>query len=168
MEARPIIKPTVTSSDNIVEWICGLVLFLMWILTIYVFIISPDIIPIHFNGSGKVDNYGSKIFIFLLPSIATGIYFSLTALSKYPHIFNYLSKITFDNALQQYTNATRMLRYLKLVILIIFTTIIFVTYLNIIAVKDGLGNWFLPLIIILLLIPTIIFLAQTVKKKNIQ
>lgn len=75
-------------------------------------------------------------------------------------------EINEENAEKQYTIATRMLRYLKLVILILITVIILITYLTSIGVTKGLGFWFLPLTFGLLLIPTIINLSQSFKKKN--
>lgn len=101
-----------------------------------------------------------------MPILATVIYIGLTALNKYPHIFNYMTTITEFNAQRQYALATRMLRFIKLAILIIFLLIILFTYLTVISVTNGLGSWFLPLALGLLLIPTFIFIGQSLKKNN--
>jgi uncharacterized membrane protein len=138
----------------------------MWALTLYTIFKLPTTIPIHFNSSGQADNYGNKLTLLILPILATVIYFGLTQLNKYPHIFNYMTKITEDNAQKQYTIATRMLRFLKLSILVIFSLIILFTYLTTIGVTNGLGSWFLPLTFGLLLIPTIISISQSFKIKN--
>lgn len=164
MEARPRILLSLSKADKALELISKIVLAFMWGLTIYAFLKLPSIIPIHFSGSGKVDNYGSKNFILIFPFIATVIYLGLTALNKYPHIFNYMTTITENNAVRQYTIATRILRYLKLAILIIFSTVILFTYQVTIGIKDGLGVWFLPFTFALILVPTIIFISQSFKK----
>ena len=126
----------------------------------------PEIIPIHFGASGKADHYGNKIIFLLLPTIATTLYFGLTQLNKYPHLFNYLTKITEDNAPTQYTKAKRLLRYFKLIILLIFSIAILSIYLTTIGVINGPGVWFLPVIFGLISIPTIIYIGQSFNKNN--
>ena len=166
METRPKIKLTLSPLDNKLELTSKIFLVVMWGLTLYTFLKLPTTIPTHFNASGQADNYGNKLSLLILPILATIIYFGLTQLNKYPHIFNYMTKITEDNAQKQYTIATRMLRFLKLAILIIFSLIILFTYFTTIGVTNGLGFWFLPLTFGLLLIPTIISISQSFKKKN--
>ena len=166
METRPKIKLTPTPLDNKLEQTGKIFLVIMWALTIYTFLKLPMTIPIHFNASGQADNHGNKLTLLILPILATLIYLGVTQLNKYPHIFNYMTKITVENAEKQYTIATRMLRFLKLAILIIFSLVILFTYLTTIGVTNGLGFWFLPLTYGLLLVPTIISISQSFKKKN--
>ena len=166
METRPKIKLTLSPLDNKLELTSKIFLVIMWGLTIYTFLKLPTTIPIHFNASGQADNYGNKMTLLILPIISTIIYFGVTQLNKYPHIFNYMTKITEENAPKQYSIATRMLRFLKLAIVVIFSLIILFTYLTTIGVTNGLGFWFLPLTYGLLLIPTIISISQSFKKKN--
>lgn len=166
METRPIITLTLSKLDNNLESTGKIFLVLMWGLTLYTFLKLPTTIPIHFNGTGQADSYGNKMILVILPILASIIYFGLTQLNKYPHIFNYMTQINEDNAEKQYTIATRMLRFLKLSILFIFSVIIFFTYLTTIGVTNGLGFWFLPLTYGLLLIPTIISIGQSFKKEN--
>lgn len=166
METRPQIKLTLSKLDKNLELTSKIFLVVMWGLTLYTFLKLPTTIPIHFNAAGHADNYGNKMTLLILPVLATIIYFGLTQLNKYPHIFNYMTKISEDNAEKQYTIATRMLRFLKFSILLIFSLIILFTYLTTIGVTNGLGFWFLPLTFGLLLIPTIISISQSFKKKN--
>lgn len=166
VNTQPTIILILSPSDKILEAISKICLVFMWGLTFYSFIKMPTIIPIHFGASGKADHYGNKITLLLLPTIATIIYFGLTQLNKYPHLFNYLTKITKDNAHKQYSIATRLLRYLKLIILIIFSIAILSIYLTTIGVINGLGVWFLPVIFGLISIPTIFYIGQSFNKKN--
>ena len=73
--------------------------------------------------------------------------------------------ITEDNALKQYTNATMMLRFLKLAVVFIFTAIILITYFTAQADIKGPGAWFLPVMILLVMLPTIIFVVKSLKEK---
>ena len=166
MEPRPKIKLTLSALDNTLELTSKIFLFFMWALTLYIFIELPTTIPIHFNASGKADNYGKKITLLILPLIATIIYFAITQLNKQPHILNYMTTITKQNAEKEYTGATRFLRFLKLVILLIFSLIILLTSYTSSGLTDGLGFWFLPMTFGLLLIPTVISISQSFKKKN--
>ena len=166
MEPRPKIKITLSALDNTLELTSKISLVFMWSLTLFIFIKLPTIIPIHFNASGKADNYGNKMTLLILPVIATIIYFVITQLNKQPHILNYMTTITKENAEKEYTSATRYLRFLKLVILLIFSLIILFTYLTSSGVTNGLGFWFLPMIFGLLLVPTVISISRSFKKKN--
>ena len=166
MEPRPKIKLTLSPLDNAIELSSIIFICFLWSLTLYIFLKLPTIIPIHFNASGKADNYGNKKTLLILPLIATIIYFAITQLNKRPHILNYMTTITKDNAEKEYTGATRTLRFLKLVIVLIFSLIILLTSLTSSGVKNGLGFWFLPMIFGLLLILTVIITYQSFKKEN--
>ena len=166
MEARPRLKLTLSPLDKTLEVASKIFLFVIWCLTVYTFFKMPATIPTHFNALGKPDGYGSKMTILILPGIGTIIYFGLTKVNNYPHLFNYLAKITEDNAQKQYSIATRTLRCLKLAILIIFSLIILFTYLATIGVTNGLGFWFLPIMVGFVLIPVAISLRGSLKKKN--
>ena len=166
MEIRPNIKPSLSRLDNLLEIAGKIFLAFLWGLILYIFFKLPAVIPIHFNSTGQADGYGNKISILFLPVTATVIYFGLTQLNKHPHIFNYPVKITVSNALRQYTLATRMLRFIKAAIMIIFSLIILFTYLTTIGAANGLGSWFLPLASGLLLIPTIVLISQSLIKSN--
>lgn len=166
MEARPKIKINLTQFDKALE-IGGIILIIiMWTLTAFNYYRSPDTVPIHFNLSGQPDGYGSKATLLFLPLIPTAIYFGLTQLNKYPHIFNYMTKITEGNAKRQYTIATRMIRILKFSIVLIFIIDILSTLLMTLGVVDGLGVWSFPLTILILAVPTIYLIFQSLNKNK--
>lgn len=120
MGNRPKLKIELTIIDKISEALGWLLLFAFWFLIITNYPKIPDIVPTHFNFNGKADAFGGKARIFTLPSIATILFLGMTILNKFPHIFNYPTEITNDNALRQYKSATRMIRFLKLIIVLIF------------------------------------------------
>lgn len=161
---RPRIKLLPSPFDKTLEAIalCGLIL--LWSLSVLAFLKLPSIIPIHFGLSGKPDNYGSKYTLFLLPAIGTGVYLLLTTLNKHPHIFNYGVNITEANAATQYTYATRMLRVLKAIIMVLLCMIIAFAYLNIQGRMKGLGAWFFPFFICSMLAPTAYYIIKSMRK----
>lgn len=166
MEERPKFKIELTTTDKIFEIIGWLLILGVWGLTIINYSNLPDTIPIHFDGAGQADGFGGKATILTLPLIATILFVGLTVLNNFPHIFNYPTNITKDDALKQYTNATRMLRYLKLIIVIIFGIIAFKTIQNANGQTDGLGTWFLPLTLALIFIPLTFFVVKSFKTKQ--
>ena len=166
METRPKINVSLSPLDKILESIGKLLIIIIWGLTLFVLFKLPTIIPTHFNASGKPDGFGNKLTILILPIIATLLYFGLTKLNQHPHTFNYINSITEDNAEKQYTIATRMLRILKISLLVIFSHIILFTYLTSSGVSNGLGVWFLPFTLCIILIPVIFYIIKLNQIKN--
>lgn len=163
MNERPKIKLELTTFDKTLEilgWIC---IFAIWVLTFTNYTNLPDTIPIHYNGAGQADGFGGKGNILTLPLIATVLFIGLTILNKFPHVFNYPIDITPDNAFRQYKNATRLIRYLKFIIVVIFGLIALQTIRNVNGQTNGLGVWFLPLALVLIFIPLTYFLIKSFK-----
>lgn len=163
MEERPKIKLELSLIDKTFEIIGWLLVISVWGLTITNYANLPETIPTHFNGVGQANEFAGKATILTLPLIATFLYVGLTILNKFPHIFNYPTNISQENALEQYTNATRMIRYLKLIIVAIFGLITFKTIQNANGQADGLGFWFSPMTLGLIFIPLIFFVIKSFK-----
>ena len=85
------------------------------------------VIPVHFKITGEIDRFGHKSSLFELPLIATVLYLILTIVNRYSHLFNYMEKITVDNAKEQYKSATTLLRFVKLFVIVIFLIITYTT-----------------------------------------
>ncbi len=165
MEERPVIKLEWTFIDRILEITGWVAMVGIWILTIVNYPGLPDTIPTHFNALGQVDGYGGKGTLLILPLIVTLVVVGLTILNRFPAIFNFPVKITHENAQKQYTNATRFIRYLKLVIALIFGFIAFNAVQNAQGKAEGLGIWVLPLMLGLIFIPLIIYIGWSFKNK---
>jgi uncharacterized membrane protein len=166
MNQRPRIKLELRSSDKIIEGLGWISVIGIWVLTLYNYFELPEIIPTHFNARGEADGFGSKSNLLSLPIISTALFLGLTILNKKPHLFNYPSAITVENALQQYTNATRLLRALKLVIVVIFGLIVLRTIQNVNGNADGLGTWFLPIAMAMIFIPVFYYLIVNAAGKR--
>jgi uncharacterized membrane protein len=166
MDKNPKIELQLNQTDKILEIIGWIAVFGIWVLTVANYLELPEIIPTHYNEAGEADGFGNKSNILALPIISTLLFIGLTILNKRPHVFNYPSEITKENALFQYTNATRMIRFLKIIVMIIFGWIVFKTIQNVNRNEDGLGTWFLPLTMAIIFIPIIYFMMNTSKKKK--
>lgn len=166
MKSRPIIKTNLNNSEKIIEIIIWLILLFLWIYTIINYTSLPHTIPIHFNSLGKADGWGSKAILLINPIIASVLTVLMSLVSKFPHQFNYPSKITKENATKQYRLAITLIRYLKLIVVLIFSYIT-VSTINIAHSKNvGIGIWFLPLSVGVIFTLTLTFIIQS-KKKNI-
>ncbi|MDZ5713339.1 DUF1648 domain-containing protein [Jeotgalibacillus haloalkalitolerans] len=84
-----------------------------------------DVIPIHFNAAGEADGFGGKWSAIMLPVIGFVMWGSLTALERVPHTYNYLGKITEENAEKQYLNGVLMMNVIKNLCVLLFA---YITY----------------------------------------
>jgi uncharacterized membrane protein len=162
---RPRLDLELSRYDRLIEVLSFMALGIMWIMMIRYYALLPDVIPVHFDAAGEADRMGSKASIWGLSIVATILFVGLTVLNRYPHHFNYLSKITEENALDQYTKATRMIRNLKLSLILIFGYLQWSSIQVALGEKDGLGMWFLPITMFLLFAPLLAYLVGSFSKK---
>lgn len=165
MKERPKIKIHLTFTDKIIEVTSYIALIAFWLMNIFAFSTLPENIPTHYNGMGEVDSYGPKATIFLLPVLGTVLFAFLTYIIKKPESFNYTVEITKENALEQYSNSTKLIRFMKLAILILFIAIDYKTIKTATGTSDGLGKWFLPFAIALIFLPILFSVYKSFSKK---
>ena len=164
---RPIINVPIEPIDVIIDLVSVTFLLIILGYTFYVYPGLPDTIPVHFNGSGEVDGYGSKITIWLLPVISIVMFVGLFILNKYPHMHNYMVNITEENALKNYRFSTRVLRIVNLLCVFLFAFIQYKMVLDAQGITSGLGDLFLPIIIgSSILLPIILFYYQNKLNKE--
>lgn len=140
---RPKIELEWSPLDRTLEGLGAAAALLLLVLPAAYYGDLPEQIPTHFNTLGEPDGYGTRATIWLLPLIGIILYLFLTMLNRFPHQFNYLVTITSQNAEQQYTAATRLIRWLKTGILLLFA---FITWKVISGAMEGnsrLGAGFL-------------------------
>jgi uncharacterized membrane protein len=97
----------------------GLLIFLWW-FTVKHYKSLPQIIPVHFDFDGK---FGSKKYSFLMPVLATVLYFLLGYIVREPEFSNYPVEITEANQDAQFLIMKIFLRGLLVLILLIFLNI---------------------------------------------
>jgi len=164
-EQRPKLKLELTVMDSTLE-IAGWMLLLLFWLSILVFYYEiPYKIPTLFNLAGQPDSYGSRATMLILPLIGTLLYARLTILNRYPHVFNYPVAITDQNAERQYTIATRLVRYLKFVIVVVFSIIAIISFQTASGKFPGMGAWFIPLFLGLIYPPLVYAIVRMFRKK---
>jgi hypothetical protein len=145
MEFQPKLKLTLSKNDKTIEIVGWADLIALWIIT---FLLT------------------TKLTIFIFPIITSLIFLVLSILVRYPHVYNYPVPIKENNALRQYANATRLIRFLKISIACLSIIIVFgVTS----TLKTGNVNFFgiilIPISLLIILGPLIIFISKSFKLK---
>jgi uncharacterized membrane protein len=163
MNNRPKLTIDKTTSDKLIEFLGWLFFLVTWLLPIFVYSDLPDEIPMRIDGSGNVSTTGNKTTIFLLPIIGTFSFLLISIIRRYPHTFNYSVPITEDNALEQYTNSTRMLRYLNLSISLTFLLIMHQIIETASSGANSLGAWLIFFILTIVFAPMFYFIRESYK-----
>lgn len=162
---RPRIEIEPSFFEVLMQVIAISLLVLHWTYVAWHFDALPDIIPTHFNHQGEVDGTGTKWSLIAMPIIGTIIYAGLVILSKYPHILNYPVEITPENAVRQYKGAVRFLRFLAFSLVCVFSIISWQTISIAQNQKSGVDAWFLPVFIVLTLLPLPLYFLFAFKQK---
>ncbi len=112
----------------------------------------PDRMPVHYNGAGEIDGYGSRYTIWLCPAAMLLMYQFIGFLERRPAWWNTSVAVTRANAGKVYSVLKNMIVTMKLVLVLVFS------YLSIWpATGRNIGVWFLPVSLALTFVPIIIF-----------
>jgi uncharacterized membrane protein len=163
---RPKIKLKRTSFDWALEFVAFAFLVTLISLPLIHLKDLPETIPVHFNATGQPDGYGNRSSLWILPLTGTFMYLMFTILEGFPQIYNYPVQITPENAVTQYRLATRLMRFLKTIILVTFSIISFQTIKTATRGAAGLGKVFLPVFLLLTFIPIIIYVVQSLNNRH--
>ncbi|WP_185960134.1 DUF1648 domain-containing protein [Planococcus soli] len=162
MKKKPRIEVPGSVLETFLNAIAMLSFFAMLLFLFFQYGALPDQVPGHYNGAGKVDRWGEKEELFLLPLIGIVLWIGMTVLEKFPHTYNYLN-LTEENAEVQYKNGRRMINVLKNEILILFS---FITIQNIRVASgtaEGLGVFFLPIYLLIVFGSVLFFIVRMLR-----
>lgn len=165
ISSRPKTKIPLTTLDAILETLAAVLVVLLLMFVISSWARLPQTIPVHFNIQGEIDRYGSKSVLLVLVPVILLLYAMMTILSRYPWRYNYPVEITEENHIRQYVMATRLLRFIKLEIMALFTYMEAITVMAATSGKFALGVWFLPANLIMLTGTTAIYMVLAKKAR---
>ena len=160
---NPVIITNKTFADQLLEITAVIALICLWGVAIFYYSSLPVTIPIHFNYKGEADNFGSKQTLWLLPCLGSFLFIMMTLINKIPHQFNYITKITEGNAAFQYALAQRLIRYLKLIIMCLFTFILLMVIWQTQGKDSSMNSWFLPIFLAMILVPIALYMFLSKK-----
>ena len=157
-EKLPDIEIEPTQKDKIIDAFALLFLALLFLLPLAYFSYLPDRIPTHFNAAGQPDDYGGKNSIWLLPGVGLFTYLMFSYINKMkPSNFSYPTKITPENAASKYRNTLEMLRWMKLLLMVLFLYLVWMTIQAGLGNTAGLHSWFIWVFLAAVAVPIVYF-----------
>lgn len=159
-------QPKIDIPKTRFEWMLDAVALIVIVIVLSYLISNfnalPDRVPGHYNALGKVDRWGGKEELFILPAIAIGLWILMSILERFPHIYNYIN-LTEKNRASQYRNGRLMVNVLKNECVLLFS---FLTYQSIKVANgeaEGLGSIFLPLLLFFIFGSMILFFIRMMR-----
>ena len=138
MNNKPISIPKANGVDKVLEIFALSMILAMIIVPLILYSRLPERIPSHYNVSGEIDSYSNKISVFILPIICLlVVYLPITILQRFPHTFNFPVKVTERNADSLYVIGIRIIRYIKLLVIVIFVLLLTETLLCAFNIQHG-------------------------------
>ena len=142
-----------TTEGTIFEVVFIIVAIVVWGLIIWMVHQAPDIVPTHFDGSGKPNAYGSPAGITIPCIILTIVAIGLMVTAYYPRLINTPMKIT---NIRQVELSIRMTRVMGIILLLMTLAISYImlgmSSPSVVPVLVVLGIIFLEIIIFSILI----------------
>lgn len=160
MKNQPVLQLPASTLERFLDAAAILFSFGALLLAVSLYPGLPDQIPIHFNGQGTADNFGPKNTLFILPGIAVAMALGLIALTRYPHQFNYLTKITPENAAFEYGKARLMLRVMNVLTSLLFLVITWELTTAASGTTSRLGWFFWVILAAVLVVPPVVFFTR--------
>jgi len=157
---RPKFIPQLKNADKALNIAAFIALAMLWAMTTAAYGHLPDVIPTHFNFRGEADAFGSPGSIFTGAAIGSALFLLMTILLRYPYKMNYNVTITAENAAFHYATASRMIRYLRFSIMLLFIGIEYVTIYTARNPEFEIGGWFIAIIMVMIHFPVFFFLIK--------
>ncbi|WP_196886577.1 DUF1648 domain-containing protein [Aureivirga sp. CE67] len=125
MNQRPRIKIEPSLFDKIIIFSSWSIIILLIFFTFHYYSELPEKIPTNFNSTGNATGYRGKMTLWYMVIVLTLINILFQSLSRIPEKFNYIVKITKENAKKQYTLNIRILYITSLLVSILFAYIFY-------------------------------------------
>lgn len=142
----------VTRYHKLIKYLCIFIQAGTLLYLIFIWNRLPEEIPMHYNGAGEIDGYGSRFTIWLCPAAMLLMYQFMGLVDRHPSWWNTSVTVTRANAGRVYKVMKDMIVTFKLILVLIFSYISLWT-----ATGRNLGVWFLPAVLALTFLPIIIF-----------
>lgn len=138
---RPIIQLTPTTTETILDRVSlvGVLLTIAYLTGCWPSL--PERIPTHFDASGTPDDWGSRYMLLVLVAIPIVAHFAFGYLVRVPHIYNYPTKVTAENAERLYRLGRGLVYWLRLELVLLFGFICWGTVRVALGQTEGLGPW---------------------------
>jgi uncharacterized membrane protein len=147
------------------EGVALLGLVIMLLVTAGCWPLLPDRVPQHFDTAGRPDAWGPRGLLLTLPLVSAVLYLFLSALSLFPHWFNYVWPITQENARAQYLLARQLLVAMKAYVVWTFGWMLWATIRTALGRGSGLGAAFLPVDLVAVFAMLAVYLVHAYRSR---
>lgn len=124
---RPVLQIEKTLSERIADGIGYSALFAMVVFLLFKWSSLPAEVAVHFGADGTADRWGSKYELLILPCIGILMTIFLSFMERYPHTHNYPERLCEANVHAFYLNSRQTVNYVKNLINLLFSYIVYVT-----------------------------------------
>lgn len=146
--------------DIILNILCLIILFSTVLFLAVAWSKIPDKVPMHYDFTGNIDRWGSKLEIITLPIIAWIMYIFITIIERFPQVWNTGVKVTEENKERVYSTLLNLISTMKFIIVGVFMYLTVNTALNL-----ELSVWFLPIFILIIFGNLLYWLLKLLKVK---
>ena len=162
---RPKLDLPKTTIEKIAD-IIGISAFLLSLLYIVLnWFNLPAEVPVHFNGTGDVDRWGSKFQLLLLPAIGIVMFIMMHIIGKKPHIHNYPDRLNETNVEAFYTTSRKFLNVMKNLINILFA---YLTYEIILVAQEQAASFSMFGMIVIMIAIVVVIAVAMIKMARIK
>lgn len=164
-DKQPIVAVPLTPIDIALILLGVVAVVLAFVAPAWNWSALPREIPTHFTFSGEPDAWGNRGMLWMLPAITAVSFASLAFLARFPHIFNYLWKITEENAPRQYALARRLLFAMAAEVAWLFLYITWRMIRTAFGEVHGLGWAFLTIVLVVMAGTITVYLVNAARAR---
>jgi len=120
----------------------------------------PERIATHFNGAGVANGFGGRATLLLLVGIALLLYVTLSAIERIPRVVNLKKPLAPEREKVVLAESMAMVGWIKVEICWMFAYICLAMVRHGMGLQVGLGRWFLPVTLVVVLGTTAVYLGR--------
>jgi len=136
------------STSKLYEILSLVALALLILIPLYFYDQLPERMPVHYNGRGVADRFGSPSGVWTLPGVGAFVYLLLTLLKRLPFSPKPMDKRPLDIQKQEHQLGLDLMLHLKVVILWLFVLMLWYMCAGAISGSNSLPAMLLPFFLI--------------------
>ncbi|MBP1948019.1 DUF1648 domain-containing protein [Virgibacillus litoralis] len=164
MKNHPKIKVSATKWEKFFNTASVIILICSIVYVVQAYNSLPESVPTHFNAKGEADAWGNKGTVLLMPAIAFVSFIIMYFVTKAPHTFNYMVKVTEENATRLYTPARTFMAAINLEMVAIFS---YIAWAMVQSATSGTGLG-ISFIFFVILVPIATIISFMIKMNRVK
>ncbi|MGP4105614.1 DUF1648 domain-containing protein [Virgibacillus sp. L01] len=164
MKHHPKIEVPATKWEDFLNILSVILLICSIVFVVQAYNSLPEQVPTHFNAKGEADAWGNKGTVLLMPAIAFVSFIIMYFVTKAPHRFNYMVKVTEENAPRLYTLARTFMAVINFEMVAIFS---YITWAMVQSASSGSGLG-INFIFFVILLPIATIISFMIKMNRVK